>query len=310
MLAKEGPKPFSDKDWIFEVKWDGFRAIAYVKEPLSLKSRNGRELIQNFPEIIELNLLAKDVVVDGEILILRGGKVDFEAMQERSQLANSFEIDRKMRASPATYVVFDILEKEGKSLVGLPLMERKKILRESVKDGDHVVVSDFVEGQGEAYFRVVSEKGLEGVVAKRKTSLYEQGLRSGSWLKIKNLKSCDCVIFGYTRGEGARSSTFGSLVLGVYDAVKKPVYIGNVGTGFDQMLLDSLLEKLKKTIVAEAPFDCDPYRGRVTWVEPKLVCEVVYMAVTPDLSLRHPRFKGLRDDKTPADCTIDQIILS
>jgi len=167
MLAKEAAKPFSDRDWIFEVKWDGFRAIANVREPFSLKSRNGRELILNFPEVIELNQLAHDVVVDGEILILRGGKVDFEAMQERSQLTNSVDIDRRMRASPATFVVFDILEKDGRPLVDLLLMERKRILRESVKDGDHVVVSDFVDGQGEAYFKVVSEKGLEGVVAKR-----------------------------------------------------------------------------------------------------------------------------------------------
>jgi bifunctional non-homologous end joining protein LigD len=221
-----------------KVKWDGFGAIAYVREPFSLKSRIGRELIHNFPEIIELERLARNVVVDGEIIIFRGGKVDFEAMQGRSQLVNSFEIDRKMRAAPATFVVFDILEKDGKPLVDLPLMERKRILRESVKDGNHVVVSDYVEGQGEAYFKVVSEKGLEGIVAKRKTSLYEQGLRTGSWLKIKNLKTCDCVIFGYTKGEGSRASTFGSLVLGVYDSDKKPVCFGNVGTGFDQALLE------------------------------------------------------------------------
>jgi DNA ligase D-like protein (predicted ligase) len=308
MLTKSAPAPFTDKDWIFEVKWDGFRAIAYVKESFSLKSRNGRELIHNFPEVIELNQLTKNVVVDGELVIFRGGKVDFEAMQQRSQLANSFEIDQKMRSSPATYVVFDILEKDGKPLVGLPLMERKRILRESVKDGDHVVVSDYVEGQGEAYFKIVSEKGLEGIVAKRKTSPYEQGLRTGSWLKIKNLKTCDCVIFGYTKGEGSRSSTFGSLVLGVYDVEKKPVYVGNVGTGFDQALLESLVGKLKKIVVGTEPFECEPYKGRVTWVEPRLVCEVVYMAVTPDLSLRHPRFKRLREDKAPSESTIDQIL--
>jgi bifunctional non-homologous end joining protein LigD len=137
----------------------------------------------------------------------------------------------------------------GKSLVDLPLIERKKILGDSVKDGSHVVVSDFVESQGEAYFKVVLERGLEGIVAKRKNSRYEQGLRTGGWLKIKNLKNCDCVIFGYTKGEGARSSTFGSLVLGVYDAEKKPVYVGNVGTGFDQPLLESILLKLKKIVV-------------------------------------------------------------
>jgi ATP-dependent DNA ligase len=112
MLAEEADNTFFPyNDWVFEVKWDGFRAIAYVREPFSLKSRRGRELIHNFPEVIELNQLTKNVVVDGELVIFRGGKVDFEAMQQRSQLANSFEIDHKIRSSPATFVVFDILEK-------------------------------------------------------------------------------------------------------------------------------------------------------------------------------------------------------
>ena len=308
MLAKEVPKPFTDPEWVFEVKWDGFRAIAYVREPFSLKSRNGRELIFSFPEVRELATLSGNVVVDGEIVILREGKVDFEAMQERNQVISSFEIDRRMRASPATYVVFDILEKDGKSLVNLPLMERKRILRNSVKDGSNVVVSDFVEGRGEDYFKVVSQKGLEGVVAKRKSSLYEQGQRTGSWLKIKNLRTCDCAVFGYTKGEGSRASTFGSLVCGLYNQDHRPVWVANVGTGFDQALLENLLEKLKKTVVCDEPFECEPYRGRVKWVEPTLVCEVVYMALTPDLKLRHPRLKRLREDKTPSECTIDQIV--
>ena len=126
--------------------------------------------------------------------------------------------------------------------------------------------------------------------------------------KIKNLKSCDCVVFGYTKGDGSRSSIFGSLVCGVYDAEHRPVYAANVGTGFGQTLLESLMEKLMKIVVTVEPFEYEPYKGRITWVEPRLVCEVVYMAVTPDLKLRHPRFKRLREDKEPSECTIDQLL--
>jgi bifunctional non-homologous end joining protein LigD len=310
MLAKPVPKPFTDKNWIFEVKWDGFRAIAYVREPFSLRSRNNRELIHNFPEIAELNQLSHDIVVDGEIIIMRKGKEDFEAMQQRNQVKSPIEIEQRMRASPATYVVFDILEKDGKSLVNLPLMERKQILRESIKDGVHVAISDFVEEQGETYYKIVSQRGLEGIIAKEKNSSYEQGLRTGSWQKIKNLKTCDCIIFGFTQGEGNRGTTFGSLVVGLYDDKGSPIYVGNVGTGFDQQMLESLLAQMEnlRTKDQVALLEIESYVGRITWVEPKLVCEVVFIAVTSDLKLRHPRFSRLRIDKSPTECNLDQIL--
>jgi bifunctional non-homologous end joining protein LigD len=307
MLARVAPKPFSDKDWIFEIKWDGFRAIAYVEESYSLKSRNGKELKHNFPELEELNRLSSNVVFDGEIVVMREGKPDFQALLERGQAVSPNEIQRQARRAPAIYVVFDILEKDGNPLTKLPLMKRKKILKDSLKEGNNVLLSDFIEEKGEAYYQLALDKGLEGVMAKKKDSYYEEGLRTGSWLKIKKLRTCDCVILGYTKGADSREKTFGALLLGLYDKDGKPVYVGKVGTGFTQEMLGILTDKFEKLKTDVAPFK--PEVGDVvTWLEPKLVCEVIYQVVTRDIKLRMARFQRLRDDKSPAECTLDQII--
>ncbi|MCW4003895.1 MAG: non-homologous end-joining DNA ligase [Candidatus Bathyarchaeota archaeon] len=307
MLARVAPEPFSDKDWIFEVKWDGFRAIGYIEGLYSLRSRNQKELKNNFPEFSELTRLGTNIVVDGEIVVMREGKPDFQTLLKRGQAVSKGEIQRQTNRAPAIYVVFDILEKDGKPLTSLPLMERKKILADSLKEGTNVLLSDFIEDKGEAYFESAIEKGLEGIVAKKKDSHYEEGLRSGSWVKIKKLKTCDCVIFGYTRGSESREATFGALLLGLYDKTGQPVYVGKVGTGFTQEILGILTGKFEKIKTAVAPFK--PEAGDVvTWLEPRLVCEVTYQAVTADVKLRMARFKRLREDKPPKECTIDQII--
>jgi bifunctional non-homologous end joining protein LigD len=307
MLAKVAPDAFTDKDWIFEVKWDGFRAIAYVEEPYSLKSRNGKELKNSFPELQEITRLSSNIVVDGEIIVMREGKPDFQSLLERGQAVSKREIQRQSGRAPATYIVFDILEKDGKPLTQLPLTERKAALKDSLKEGTYVLLCDYIEEKGEAYFKLALEKGLEGVVAKKKDSHYEEGLRTGSWLKIKKLKTCDCVIFGYTEGAESRKQTFGALLLGLYDKDGKSVYVGKVGTGFTEQMLAALMDKFKKIKADAAPFK--PESGDVvTWLEPKLVCEVDYQVVTRDRRLRMARFKRLRNDKSPAECTLDQII--
>jgi bifunctional non-homologous end joining protein LigD len=265
MLAKEAEKPFSNKDWIYEIKWDGFRALAYVNGKLSLRSRNNKELIDNFPELQELRQLTQDVVLDGEIVVIKKGKPDFQALQERGKAVKPTEIQSQTIRQPAQYVVFDILEKHGKPLVKLPLLERKKILQETVREGKHVILSDFVEEKGEAYFEAALEKGIEGVMAKRKNSHYQQGLRSGDWLKIKKLQSCDCVVFGYTKGTGSRAKTFGALILGVYDK-KMPVFVGKVGTGFTQETLDELSVAFKSLRTEEVPFETG-LSEEITWLK-------------------------------------------
>jgi len=308
MLARVAPQPFSSDAWLFEIKWDGFRAIAYVNETFSLRSRNDKELKHVFPELEELKQLASNVVLDGEIVVVKEGKTDFQALLERSQATSPIEIELQEKRSPVVYVVFDILEKDGESLVDLPLTERKRILKASVKEGKHVLLSDFVETKGKAYYKIALEKGLEGVMAKKKDSLYEPGVRSGNWLKIKKLRSCDCIILGYTKGSGARSGTFGALLLGLYSG-KQLVYVGKVGTGFSQAMLETLSEKGQHLKTATATLSVD-ITDEITWLKPELVCEITYQTVTKDKRLRMPRFTGLRSDKLPDECTVDQIAQS
>ena len=307
MLAKVATDAFTDKNWIFEVKWDGFRAIAYVDDNWSLKSRNGNELKHNFPELSELTKVASGLVVDGEIVVMSEGKPDFQALLERGQAISQSEIQRQAGRAPAEFVVFDVLEKDGKPLTELPLMERKKILAESLKEGVHVILSDYIEEKGEAYYELILNKGLEGVVAKKKDSLYAEGLRTGDWLKIKKIKTCDCVIFGYTKGDRAREETFGALILGLYDVGGSPVYVGKVGTGFTEQMLGVLMSKFNKLKTDVVPFKVEAMES-VTWLEPKLVCEVGYQVLTKDMRLRMARFKRLRDDKSPQECTLSQVV--
>jgi DNA ligase D-like protein (predicted 3'-phosphoesterase) len=185
-------------------------------------------------------------------------------------------------------------------------MERKKILKESLNEGSVIILNDFIEEKGEAYYKLVLEKDLEGVMAKKKDSPYEEGLRTGSWLKIKKVKTCDAIIFGYTLGGGVREDSFGALLLGVHDK-GKPVYLGKVGSGFSQETIQLLMNKFEKIKTNVAPFK--PEAGDVvTWLEPKLVCEVYYQVLTRDLKLRMARFQRLRDDKPPEQCTLDQIV--
>jgi len=239
-------------------------------------------------------------------MLAKQGKVDFHSLQERGHIISGKNIEHLRAQSPATFIVFDILEKDGKPLVDLPLIERKAILKDSVKEGSNIIINDYVEEKGEQFYKAVLQHDLEGMVAKRKDSAYEQGLRTGSWLKIKNLKTCDCVIFGYSKGTGARESTFGALVVGLYDPEGKPVYVAHVGTGYTQQLLDSLMADFNKLKTTSATFIARDMEV-VTWIEPKFVCEVIYQVITRDCKLRMPRNHRIRIDKDPSECTIDQI---
>ena len=299
MLAGTAPAPFSDDNWLFEIKWDGIRAIATVGTDVSLMSRNETELAGQFPELGELATLAPGTVLDGEIVVMNGGKPDMQGLLPRLQAGTPGP-----RTVPVTYIIFDILAYRGEDLTGLPLTKRRKILQSAVREGLHVVISVPVEGRGEEYYRAAVAQGPEGVMAKRKDSRYEPGVRSGAWLKIRPLKSCDCVIAGYTPGEGSRSPTFGALLLGLYEEGTL-VPVGRVGTGFSDRLLAELAERFK--LLATGIPQLPGIPGPVTWLEPVLVCEVGYMEVTRDRKLRIPRFLRLRTDKPAAACTTGQL---
>ena len=306
MMARTAEKPFNDPEWVFEVKWDGIRAIAYVGEEVSLKTRNDKELVTKFPELRELSELASDVVLDGEIIILTDGLPDFQAVASRNQASNPMDIQSLAAERPATYVVFDILEADGESLIDRPLHERVDILKTRLKQGRYIVRSEPIREYGEEYYEAAVQKNLEGIIAKRRESTYQPGTRSPDWLKIKQVKTCDCVIFGYTAGSGNRSSSFGALLLGLYDE-GKPVYVGRVGTGFSDRDLKDILSQLEPLKISKPWFNEPDIPSERTWIEPKLVAQIGYQEVTQDQRLRAPRFQGLRDDKPAPLCSITQI---
>jgi bifunctional non-homologous end joining protein LigD len=306
MLGTPATEPFTSKDWIFEIKWDGIRAISYVDAEVSIKSRNGKELKDKFPELEELRNIARNTVLDGEIIVMKDKRTDFQTILERSRAPTKRDAQYMAKSYPATYVIFDILEKDGHQLISLPLIERKRILSDQVKEGKHVVLSVFVEGDGVAYYREAVKRGVEGIVAKKKGSPYELGVRSNNWLKIKKVLSCDCVIFGYTKGQGFRKGTFGALILGLYSN-KTPVFIGKVGTGFSETTIKALLEAFEELKTDRETLEDVDVPQEITWLKPKLVCEIVYQNLTKDGKLRMPTFHGLRLDKTPAECTINQV---
>ena len=298
MLAGTAPAPFSSSDWLFEIKWDGVRAIATVGATVSLRSRNDTEIAGRFPELAELATLAPGTVLDGEIVVMRDGKPDIQALLPRLQE------DHPGPGAPVTFIVFDILRRGDEDLTRLPLTERRRILASAVREGPHVVLITSVDGQGEDYYRAAMARGLEGVMAKKKDSPYEPGVRSSAWLKIRPDRTCDCVIAGYTAGRGGRSPAFGALLLGLYENGEL-VPAGKVGTGFSDRLLAELMEKFAP-LVTDQP-QVPGVTGKVVWLRPVLVCEVRYMAVTRDRKLRIPRFVRLRTDKPASACTTGQL---
>ena len=305
-------EPFNSKDWLFEVKFDGTRTIAYVdKENKSVKFLNRRlkYFEHRYPELQKIweNLNCKRAILDGEIVVFEKGKPNFYKLAEREHVDEKVRIEILSKIIPANYIVFDILHLDGKDLIDLPLIERKEILKENVKEGNNLLFSVFIFEKGKEFFKKVKEQGLEGIMAKKIDSSYEIGKRSKNWLKIKVLKSLDCIIIGYTTGIGKREE-FGSLICAVYHEGKLK-YVGKVGTGFDESEIEKILEKLEKIKVEKCPLEEEPELNlpaerKPIWVKPKYVCEVKFMELTQDLQMRAPVFVRMREDKLPEDCEL------
>jgi bifunctional non-homologous end joining protein LigD len=281
-------------DWTFEVKWDGYRALGYVRAgDARLVSRNGNDLTARFPEIAKA--LAKaarspECVVDGEVCALdEHGRPSFSAMQQGK------------RGTPIVYEVFDALEIDGVPILDLPLEERRERLEELLDARvQSVQISGFFD-DGEALYEAALEQKLEGVMAKRRGSRYAEGKRTRDWLKVKTHGRQEFVVCGWTKGQGRRAGSFGSLVLGTYRG-SELVWVGNCGTGFTERDIDELLAKLQPLRTDTPTFEEVPKmpkvrKGDVVWVKPVLVCEVEFAEWTHDGHLRAPSFQGLRDDK-------------
>jgi bifunctional non-homologous end joining protein LigD len=288
MLATPADEPFDHPDWVFEVKWDGYRAIAEVsREKVRLYSRNKRPFEQRFASVVDsLRHLGFDAVIDGELMVLdQSSKPRFQLIQDYPKSGGTL-----------VYMVFDLLYLDGHNLEKLPLVRRKEILGQLVAGLPNVSVSEHIPEHGLAVFKAVQEQGLEGIVAKEAASRYRQGVRGKSWLKIKTHQRQEAVIGGFTEPKGSREG-FGSLLLGVYDKGNL-LYIGHVGTGFNEKTLAEVRDKLDRLIQETCPFmDRPKPNASVHWVQPKLVVEVSFSHWTNDNIIRHPVFLGLREDK-------------
>ncbi len=312
-LATGGGSPFDDDGWLFEVKWDGVRALATTTRPGAgvrgdndgrtvLHSRNGNDISEAYPEIASLweRVLAFNAVLDGEIVALGpDGRPSFSLLQQRMHLRGAERVARARRTSPVTYMVFDVLAVDGQQVTGLPLTDRLSLLDDLLVPGDRVLRSEPVAGAGTALFQAARTQGLEGIMAKRASSTYLPGRRSPDWLKIKVRRTAEVVVGGWLESSTGDAG-LGSLLVGAHDDDGELRYLGRVGTGFDAATRTALRDRLGP----DAP---DPFDGvaatpaeAVHWVAPRLVVEVEYGELTGEGRLRAPSFRTVRDEVDPS----------
>jgi len=309
MLATSVEKPFDDPEWLFEIKWDGYRAVSFLQDDkVRLVSRNQNDLTGEFPELHELSKLikAKNAVLDGEVVALdEQGRASFSLMQQRTGIRKGGQRVGARRELQIVYYIFDLLYVDGHDLRRVALEQRKQVLAKIIAPSELVRYSDHFP-QGLALFEVAKQKGLEGILAKKRASHYEER-RSREWLKIKVTQTVDCVIGGYTDPEGSRQY-FGSIVLGLYDEKGRLIHVGQAGTGFNQAMLKEIWQVLKELETNRSPFYGDVDAADVHWVKPERVAEIKFTEWTHETSeggmkLRAPVFLGLRGDKDPKECT-------
>ncbi len=303
MLATLVDEPFDGDDWLFEIKWDGYRAICTVYEDgrMELVSRNGLDFLTKFPDLDALRSAwtTLPIVVDGEIVSLDAqGRSSFQRLQE--SLTSRRDGARAKKRAALTFAAFDVLYADGRDLRKTPLEERKAILQHVIADPDIVLYSKHVLGKGRALFEQAKRNHLEGIIGKLRDSVYQER-RSRDWVKIKAQLEQECVIGGYTEPRGSRTG-FGSLLLGLYDKGKL-YYVGHAGTGFNTKMLTELTRELKKLERKTSPF-ANPVEANTKphFVEPKLVAQIRFTEWTRDGYMRQPAFLGLRLDKDPKSC--------
>ncbi|HEY4337811.1 MAG TPA: non-homologous end-joining DNA ligase, partial [Puia sp.] len=299
MLATLVDKPFDKEGWEYEIKWDGYRALAYLKKgKVELRSRNNKSFEKYYPVYDELKQWETSALLDGEIVVLNDkGQSNFNALQNWRSEADGELI----------YYVFDLLWLEGKDLTGLPLIERRKLLEGIVPAEGIVRYSESFNTSGTEFFAAARKMGLEGIMAKKMDSAYTPAVRTREWLKIKTAMRQEVVIGGYTRNEGT-SKLFSSLLVGVFEKGKL-VYTGKIGTGYTEKMQKDMMKLFKPLEQKQSPFGVvpdvnkpsrfrpDPPDAKATWLKPKLVCEVSFREMTEDGVMRHPSFEGMREDK-------------
>lgn len=299
MLAKSSEKAFDDEDWVFEIKWDGYRAIADLSHTHPLfYSRNGISFLSKFEKVTkDLEQQQHKMILDGEIVAYdEHGKPNFQLLQ---QIGDNPDL-------ALTYQVFDLLWLNGHSTEDLPLLQRKELLKEALTETDIIKYCDHIPENGLAFFNQIKKMKLEGMIAKKADSLYIENHRSPDWLKIKFTNTDEAIICGFTEPKGSRKS-FGALILGKY-IDGQLIYCGHTGTGFNNESLQQLYGRLQKLIIKTSPFETVPKTNMpVTWTKPELVCEIKYSEITKDGIYRHPVFVAIREDKEPEEITISPI---
>ncbi|MGH2895349.1 MAG: DNA ligase D [Solirubrobacteraceae bacterium] len=306
MLAGTGDLPAREERWSFEVKWDGVRAIAYIKPGrLRLESRNLNEITETYPEVrgILRDLGMREAVFDGEIVAFGDdGRPSFERLQRRINVSSASAVRRLSASTPVVYAIFDLLYLDGHSLMALPYGQRRARLDGLELGGPAWRVPAVHPGRGSALLQATEAQGLEGIVAKRLDSRYEPGRRTGAWVKIKHVRRQELVICGWLPGEGRRTDRIGALLMGYWTDDGRLRYAGRAGTGFTERTLSELARKLAPLRRADSPFDDAPKLPRnAAYVEPDLVAEIEFREWTSEGVMRAPSFKGLRTDKDAAE---------
>lgn len=301
MLIGAEEAAFDDEDYIYELKLDGVRCIVYADgDYLEIRNKRNVRLLPKFPELKGIQKqIKKKCILDGELYVFKDGRTDFSEIQRRALMnGGGFKTELLAKKLPASFTAFDVLYCDGEDITKKPLIERKKILDKLVVENNKINVSRYIDSLGVELFNLTREKGLEGIVAKRKDSKYFLGKRTKDWIKCKNMIEIDYVITGYIH----KDNNMISLVLGLYDG-KKLIYKGHATLGAS---ISYIREHSKVT--GGCPFNELPEGNeRANWILPHLVGTVKFMEFTPAGGMRQPVFKGYREDKKPKDCTVKQI---
>jgi bifunctional non-homologous end joining protein LigD len=308
MLATLVDKPFSNPEWIFETKWDGFRAVCFIQNGSArFISRNQLDMTHQYPELVDVGkqVDAKEAILDGEIVALdRDGMPRFQLLQPRVGRKKKSDIEALLGKANIVYFAFDLLYVDGYDLMSCSVVERKAALERILRPASFIKFSEHIEGDGEAFFEQIEKFRLEGMMAKRASSQYAQR-RSADWLKVKTVERAEVVVAGYTAPRGSRSH-FGALVVGLYRD-RKLHYVAHIGGGFNQRTLEKIYKLMQPLKVTKSAFVDPPKTNEpVQWLKPKLVAEVKFSEWTADGHLRHPVFMGLREDKRPEQCQFEQ----
>ena len=304
MLIAENKKAFNSQEFIYEIKLDGIRCIVYLDEKQTdIRNKRDKKLLPHVPELTQIHMQVKEkCILDGELFVLKNGVTDFYEIQRRALITDSFKIKLAAEQFPASFVAYDIIYLKDKLVTDLPLIKRKELLEKVVNENSLISVSRYIETNGLELFELTKQRGLEGVVAKKKESRYYFDNRTKDWIKCKVLSTDDCVICGYIQKE----NNMVSLVLGQYDNQKQLVYLGHVTLGVS---LKVLLEHRCKEVEA-SPFGYIPKGNEnAVWLAPELVCIVESMPTEKE-SFRQPVFKGIRDDKAPYECKTPKCLTS